>query len=300
MDAPFPHAGELAALATACCWTITGLAFQAAGRRVGSLPVNLIRLVMAVFLLGGFTWATRGLPLPMDAPRHAWVWLSLSGLVGFTIGDLCLFRAFVVVGARISMLMMTLVPLFTTALGFLVMHEMLTAHQLAGMALTIAGVSSVVSERRRDANGRIERLPASGILLGLGGAVGQALGLVLAKYGMAGYNPVASTQIRVLAGIIGFAVVFTVTGRWPRVRAALGDRRAMASTGLGAFFGPFLGVSLSLVAIQYTEAGVAATLMGLTPVLIIPVSILLYRERVAWPAALGAAVAVCGGALMFL
>lgn len=300
METPFPHAGELAALATACCWTVTGLAFQAAGRRVGSLPVNLIRLVMAVFLLGGFTWATRGMPLPMDAPRHAWVWLSLSGLVGFTIGDLCLFRAFVVVGARISMLMMTLVPLFTTALGFLVMHEMLTAQELAGMALTIAGVSSVVSERRRDANGRIERLPASGILLGLGGAVGQALGLVLAKYGMGGYNPVAATQIRVLAGIIGFAVVFTVSGRWPRVRAALGDRRAMASTGLGAFFGPFLGVSLSLVAIQHTEAGVAATLMGLTPVLIIPVSIVLYREPVAWPAALGAAVAVCGGALMFL
>lgn len=300
METPFPHAGELAALATACCWTITGLAFQAAGRRVGSLPVNLIRLVMAVFLLGGFTWATRGMPLPMDAPRHAWVWLSLSGLVGFTIGDLCLFRAFVVVGARISMLMMTLVPLFTTALGFLVMHEMLTAQELAGMTLTIAGVSSVVSERRRDANGRMERLPASGILLGLGGAVGQALGLVLAKYGMGGYNPVAATQIRVLAGIIGFAVVFTVTGRWPRVRAALGDRRAMASTGLGAFFGPFLGVSLSLVAIQHTEAGVAATLMGLTPVLIIPVSIVLYGERVAWPAALGAAVAVCGGALMFL
>ncbi|HSN55647.1 MAG TPA: DMT family transporter, partial [Candidatus Sulfomarinibacteraceae bacterium] len=87
METPFPHAGELAALATACCWTVTGLAFQAAGRRVGSLPVNLIRLVMAVFLLGGFTWATRGMPLPMDAPRHAWLWLSLSGLVGFTIGD---------------------------------------------------------------------------------------------------------------------------------------------------------------------------------------------------------------------
>lgn len=300
MEAPFPHAGELAALATACCWTVTGLAFQAAGRRVGSLPVNLIRLVMAVFLLGGFTWATRGMPLPMDAPRHAWVWLSLSGLVGFTIGDLCLFRAFVVVGARISMLMMALVPLFTTVFGFLVMQEVLAPKELAGMALTIAGVSSVVSERRRDANGRIERLPAGGILLGLGGAVGQALGLVLAKYGMGGYNAVAATQIRVLAGILGFSMVFTLTGWWPRVRAALGDRKAMTSTGIGAVFGPFLGVSLSLVAIQYTEAGVAATLMALVPVLIIPVSIVVYREHVAWPAAVGAAVAVCGSALMFL
>ena len=300
MEAPISHAGELAALATACCWTVSALAFQTAGRRVGSLPVNLIRLVMAVFLLGAFTWATRGTPLPMDASRHVWVWLALSGLAGFTIGDLCLFRAFVLVGARISMLMMTLVPLFTTILGFLVMHEVLTPKQFAGMALTIAGVSSVVLERRRDANGRIERLPLGGVLLALGGAVGQSLALVLAKYGMVGYNAFASTQIRVLAGIIGFTVVFTATGRWPRVRAALGDRRAMTSTGIGAVFGPFIGVSLSLLAVQYTEAGVAATLMALTPVLIIPVSVVFYREHVAWPAAVGAGVAVCGSALLFL
>lgn len=300
MEPPFTHAGEFAALATACCWTISALAFQNAGRRVGSLPVNLIRLAMAVFLLSAFTWATRGAPLPMDASPHAWVWLGLSGLAGFAIGDLCLFRAFVLVGARVSMLLMTLVPLFTTIFGFLVMHEVLTPLQLAGMALTIIGVSSVVLERRRDANGLIERLPLGGILLGLGGAVGQALGLVLAKYGMGSYNAFAATQIRVLAGLVGFAVVFTATGRWPRVRAALLDRKAMTSTGIGSFFGPFLGVSLSLLAVQYTEAGVAATLMALAPVLIIPVAIIFYREHVAWPAAVGAAVAVCGSALLFL
>jgi drug/metabolite transporter (DMT)-like permease len=300
MEPPFSHAGELAALATACCWTVSALAFQNAGRRVGSLPVNLIRLVMAAFLLGAFTGVTRGTPLPTDASHHTWVWLSLSGLVGFTIGDLCLFRAFVLVGARISMLMMTLVPLFTTILGFVVMGEVLTPMELAGMVLTIAGVSSVVSERRRDANGKIERLPLAGVLLALGGAIGQALGLVLAKFGMGSYSAFASTQIRVLAGLAGFAVLFTATSRWPRVRAALADRPAMTSTGIGAVFGPFIGVSLSLLAVQYTEAGVAATLMALVPVLIIPVSIIFYRERVAWPAAVGAVVAVCGSALLFL
>jgi drug/metabolite transporter (DMT)-like permease len=300
MDSPFAHAGELAALATACCWTISALAFQDAGRRVGSLPVNLIRLAMAVFILGAFTWATRGTPLPTDASPHVWIWLSLSGVVGFTVGDLCLFRAFVLVGARISMLIMTLVPLFTTIFGFLVMHEVLTPMQLAGMALTIIGVSSVVLERRRDANGVIERLPLGGILLALGGSVGQALGLVLAKFGMGSYSAFASTQIRVLAGLVGFAVVFTATRRWPRVRAALADRQAMTHTGIGAFFGPFLGVSLSLLAVQFTEAGVAATLMSLAPILIIPVAIVFYREHVAWQAAVGAAVAVCGSALLFL
>ena len=300
MTPPFPHAGELAALGTAACWTATSLAFEAAGRRSGSLPVNLIRLLLAIFLLGAFTWLTRGTPLPLDATAHNWAWLGLSGLVGFTIGDLCLFRAFVVVGARVSMLLMTLVPVITAIGGFLVMGEVLSAKELLGMALTILGVSTVVWERRRTAAGLLERLPVGGILLGHAGAAGQAVGLVLSKYGMGDYNAFAATHIRVIVGSLGFAVVFTLTGWWPKVRAALDDRRAMTATGIGAVFGPFLGVSLSLLAVKYTEAGVAATLMALTPVLIIPVSVLVFREQVARPAVLGAVVAVAGSALLFL
>jgi drug/metabolite transporter (DMT)-like permease len=264
------------------------------------LAVNLIRLLMAVLLLGAFTWLTRGLPLPLDAGPHAWLWLSLSGLIGFTIGDLCLFRAFVVVGARVSMLLMTLVPVITAVAGFLVMGEVLSPKELFGMALTIGGVSTVVWERRPSADGRLQRLPITGIVLGLTGAAGQAVGLVLSKFGMGSYDAFAATHIRVIAGSVGFIAVFSIIGWWPRVRAAMADRRAMTSTGVGAFFGPFLGVSLSLVAVKYTEAGVAATLMALAPVLIIPVSVIVFRERVAWPAVVGAFVAVAGSALLFL
>lgn len=300
MSPPFPFAGEIAALATACCWTVTGLAFEAAGRRVGSLAVNLIRLVPAAVLLSLYSWLVRGVAFPVDASAHAWVWLSISGLVGFTVGDLCLFRAFVLVGARVSMLLMAMVPPITTLFGLLIMGEMLSAKEFLGMALTVAGVSSVVLERRPDAAGRLQRLPLGGVLLGLGGAGGQALGLVLSKVGMGSYDAFAATQIRVLAGIVGFAAVFTVIGWWPRVRAALADRRAMVPTGIGAFFGPFLGVSLSLVAVKYAYAGVAATLMSLVPVLIIPASVLVFRERVSRTAIGGAVVAVAGSTLLFL
>jgi len=300
MSAPFPHAGELAALGTASCWTVTALAFESAGRRVGSLAVNFIRLVMAIVLLAAFNWLLRGLPLPTDASVHNWVWLSLSGLVGFTVGDLCLFRAFVVVGARVSMLLMAMVPPITAVFGWLVMGEVLSLRDLAGMVLTVTGVAWVVLERRKDAAGQTSRHPVGGVLLGLGGAGGQALGLVLSKYGMAGYSPFASTQIRVFAGTVGFAVLFVVIGWWPRVRDAVANREAMVRTGVGAFFGPFLGVSLSLVAVTFTQAGVAATLMALVPVLIIAPAVLIQHERVSLRAVLGSVVAVVGSALLFL
>lgn len=302
--APIAHAGELAALATAGCWVASVLAFEAAGRRVGSLTVNLVRLVMAIALGALAGWALRGLPLPTDASSHAWLWLSLSGLVGFTFGDLCLFRAFIVLGSRLSSVMMALVPPLTAVIGWSLLGEVLGGRELAGMALTVGGVVWALAERMRAAGHRPgERDPPrptlAGVALGLGGALGQAGGLVLSKYGMGDYDPFAATQIRVLAGTAGYAALFTVLGRWPRVVRALGDRRAMGHTATGAFFGPFLGVSLSLLAVQHTLTGVAASIMATTPVLIIPVVVLLGRERVGPGGWLGAALAVAGVALLF-
>jgi len=299
VETPFPYAGEIAAIATATCWAFTAIAFESAGKRVGSLAVNQIRLVIAFLLLSAMCWITRGTPLPTDATAHNWIWLGASGIVGFTLGDLCLFRALVEIGSRVSTLLMALVPPLTALIGWLALGESLGPLDLAGMALTLAGVVVVILERKEDEAGR-RKLPVRGLLLGLGGALGQAVGLVMSKHGMQGFSPFASTQIRVIAGIAGFTLIFAVIGWWPRVLSAIRDSRAMTRTALGAVFGPFLGVSLSLVAVSYTKAGVAATLMALSPVIILAPACLVMKERVSLRAIGGAVVAVAGTALLFL
>jgi len=291
--------GELAALGTACCWTVSALAFEAAGKRAGSLPINLIRLWMALALLAVASQASRGMPLPCDATPHMWWWLSLSGIVGFVIGDLCLFRAFVVIGARVSMLVMASVPLLTAVSGWLIMGETMTAQALAGMALTVAGIAIVVLTRRGKAGS-----PASkkwiGVSLAFGGALGQAVGLVLSKLGMGAYNAVSATQIREIAGIAGFSLLFIFLRAWPKVTAALRNGPAMVQTAAGAFFGPFLGVTLSLYAVQHTAAGIASSLMALVPVLIIPPAVVLFHERISWQELAGALTAVSGASLLLI
>jgi len=297
------HLGEIAALATAACWTVTAMAFESAGKRVGSLPVNLLRLLMAILLLSGYTTLTRGLPLPTDASAHAWFWLSVSGVVGFLLGDLFLFRAFVVIGSRIAMLIMAAVPPITAVLGWLLLGETLTPTNLVGMGLTMAGISWVVLERGRDgadASLSSGSRPLAGILLAFGGAFGQAVGLVLSKYGMGDYDAFAATQIRIIAGAAGFILLFFIRPTWHRVGAALRDGAAMRRITLGAVFGPFLGVSLSLLAVQYTESGVAATIMSIVPVLIIVPAILVFKEQPTMREVVGAVVAVVGVAVMFL
>lgn len=296
--------GELAALGTAACWAGTAMFFAAAGERVGSMAVNLIRLVMALAMLTLFEAVVRGQALPTDATTFAWSWLSISGLVGFTIGDLCLFRALIVIGPRLSSLIMSLAPPATALIGWLVLGETLTARDWTGMALTIAGIAWAIAERapvqttaRPQPRGRLSS-PAAGVALAAIGAVGQAGGLVLSKLGMGDYDPFAATQIRIVAGTIGFAVVFTLLGWWPRVTAALRNRRAMTMTWLGAVFGPFVGVSLSLLAVQHAKTGVAASLMATSPILVIPLVVVFRGERVGWGGIGGAIVAVAGVALL--
>ncbi len=295
------HLGELYSVGTALCWVGTAVLFTKAGERMGSMVVNLLRLVMALPILIGVAWLARGMPWPTDASEHAWLWLSISGLVGFTFGDLCLFRAFLLLGPRLSTLMMSFAPPLAALAGWIWLDERLGPWQLGGMVTILVGVVWAILDRTPSAaNSATPSARRWGVLLGFCGALGQGVGLVLSKYGMADYDAVAANQIRVFAGMVGFAAVFTVIGWWPRVRRSLSDGAGLAYTAGGAFAGPFLGVTLSLLAVQHIEAGVAASIMGTTPVLIIPYMVWVGKERVGVGGVFGAIVAVCGVAVLFL
>jgi drug/metabolite transporter (DMT)-like permease len=300
------YTGELAALLTAVFWTVTGLAFELAGRKVGSLSVNLIRLVLAFLFLSVYLSISRGMFFPSDAGRQQWIWLSLSGLIGFVIGDLFLFQAYVVIGARISQLIMSLTPPITAFIGWVMLGEVLSPMNWIGMAVTISGIGMVVLKREKANGNNIlkNKLTTSysvrGILLAVGGALGQAAGLVLSKKGMGDYDAFASTQIRILTGLAGFSIIMFLTRRWMNVFRALGNRSAMSGIAVGSFFGPFLGVSFSLLAVQHIQSGIAATIMAIVPVLIIPPAILIFREKFNWKEIAGAGIAVAGVMLFFL
>lgn len=301
-------AGELAALLTAVFWTITALAFESASKKIGSLAVNIMRLFLAMIFLGIFGWFASGSFFPENATFHNWLWLSVSGLVGFVIGDLFLFQSYVVIGARISMLIMALAPPIAALTGWLLMDETMNVRSLFGMFLTLLGICIAILARKEKVIGEKTsymkmnlrfKYPIRGLLLAFGGAAGQGVGLVLSKYGMADYDVFAATQIRVITGVIGFVVVITIYGTWYRVKAAFSNLPAMKSLSLGAFFGPFLGVSFSLMAVKYTSSGIASTIMSIVPILIIVPSVLLFHEKVSKQEILGAILAVGGVSLFF-
>jgi len=298
------YLGEIAALLTAVCWTVTAMAFESAGKRVGALSLNLIRLVIGLIFLAIYNTILNGEIFP-TATGYQWLWLSLSGLIGFVLGDLFLFRAFIMIGARISMLIMALVPPIAALIGWITLGERLSGIEFLGMGITLSGIVLVVSSKleiKKSAMGKSLKMGplVLGSVLALGGAIGQAAGLVLSKKGMQDMDPFSATQIRIMTGVVGFAIVITIFKRWKHLLGALKDLKAMKFMTLGSFTGPFLGVSLSLLAVQHTDTGIAATLMALTPVMIIPPAILLKKEKVSAIEIIGALVSVCGVALFFL
>jgi len=294
------HYGELAALATAFFWTVTALSFEFASKRVGSLAVNMIRLTLAFVLLSLFTFITRGMFLPLDASPHALIWLSLSGLIGLVLGDYFLFKAYNIISSRIAMLFMTLVPPMTAFIGWLLLGEKMSLLHIFGMFLTVGGIFLAIFTRPE--NGKRIKLtyPLNGIAFALIGAAGQAGGLVLSKYGMQDYNAFAASHVRIIAAVIGYAIIILVLGKGSLIRKAVNDRKGMRAIALGSFFGPFLGISFSLLAVKYTETGIAATIMAIVPILIIPPSIILFKQRFTWLEIAGAFISVAGVVLMFL
>jgi drug/metabolite transporter (DMT)-like permease len=294
------HLGEFAALFTALFWTVTSLSFESASHKIGSVAVNILRLIIGFSFLSVFTLIQRGLVLPVDASYENWLWLSLSGLVGFVFGDLFLFKSYTMIGSRFSMLIMTLVPPITAFFSFLILGERLTLFHYLGMTLTFSGIAMAIFSRSAKGEKLSLKLAPRGILYAFGGAIGQALGLVLSKFGMKDYDPFAATQIRIIAGIFGYAVLVSVLFRWSSVLSATRNKEGMLLTSLGAFFGPFLGVSFSLIAVKYTEAGIASTIMALVPVFIILPTVFLFKQKVTMAEMLGAIVSVAGVALFFI
>ncbi len=294
------YLGEIAALGTAICWTLNAMAFEAGGKKVGSLSVNYIRFFIAFPLLTITAFFARGLAFPVDATGSAWIYLSISGLIGFVLGDIFLFQALVEIGSRVSLLIKSLGPPIAALAGFLIMGESISAVGLLGMFITLLGIALVILSRNPDKKKVHFNRPLRGIFFAFLGALGQAMGLIFSKLGMGSYNPLAATQIRIIAAFIAFTVLITLRKKWPEIRAAFHHKEAIGQIALGAVLGPFIGVALSLTALQYAPAGVVSSLTSISPILIIPFSIGVFKEKVLPKEIIGALISIIGVVILFL
>lgn len=308
------YLGEIIALVVSLSWTVTALFADRASHRLGSMSANVIRLVLATFFLTLILWLGIGRPYPLYADGKTWAWLAASAFVGYLFGDWCLFNCYLSIGARFGQLFMTLAPPMAAIAGWALLGETLTWKSILAMAVTLLGIA--ISILSKEAGKQVHlTLPLKGVLLGLGAGFGQGVGLVLSKVGMEHYAqlippdapsrmgtllPFASTMIRALIGATGFLILMLLQKKTKELKAASHDRKGLGYALVMTIFGPVVGVSLSLMAVRYTSAGIASTLMALTPVFILLPYALIYHQRIKARELLGVAVSMTGVALFFL
>jgi len=296
--------GEIAALLTALCWAFNSLVFTRAGKRVGAATVNIMRLWIAVPALALLHWLLFATPFPFAIEPRRFLVLAVSGVIGFVIGDAMLFESFLLIGPRLAMLLALLVPVCGALLAWVFLGEKLLTLEIVSMLVTIGGIAWVVAEKTAPGADPASREPRQyrlGILLAMGGALGQAVGLLFSRLGLAGgYSAISATLVRVSVSAVVLMILSLFLGKAHAQLLKMKDKKALLEISAGALTGPALGVVLSLVAIAHAHIGVASTLMSLTPVFLLPVSYFLFRERITARAVVGTMIALSGVVLLFM
>lgn len=293
--------GELAGLATSFFFALTSIIFASTGRMVGSQVTNRVRLIFALLYLVVLNLILFREPLPLSAESSRWIWLGLSGVIGLSLGDAFYFQSLVSVGPRLGSLLLSLAPIFGSIIAWIFFGETLTALQITGIVLALAGIAWVVMSHVEPPDtplGHTKR----GVFFGMLAGLGQATGLVFSKQGMFGvFSPFQGNVIRILVAVIFIWSLTFLEGKAGATFSALREKpQALRLLALGALVGPVLGVSSSLLAVQHTEIGVASTLMALPPVIILPISYYVLKEKIGWQAVAGTILAIAGVAVLFL
>ena len=291
--------GEIAALLTALFWSLNSVLFTFAGRRVGSITVNYVRIWIALIILTVLQFLFYHTPVPVNVEPIHLFYLGVSGIIGLVIGDGCLFEAYVLIGPRLAMLLMLLVPIFSTFLAWIVLDEKLLLLEIIAIIITVIGVGWVIFEKNNNPESKPPRY-AWGIFLGIVAAAGQAVGLLLSKMGMQGGLPAISANHIRMASAAGLILFLSLLqGKLRERLKGLKNKRACIEICSGAFIGPVFGIVLSLVAITHTNIGVASTLMSLCPIILLPISRFLFKEQIGLGAIIGTFIALIGASLLF-
>lgn len=308
------YLGEIISLGVAVSWTATAIMGEIATKHLGKIPLNVLRMLLVIIFSSSLLFITTGSPLPINADLETWMWLLLSGIVGYVMGDYCLFSSYVIIGSQFGQLFMTLAPMMAAIAAWMTLGQQLNLQSILAMIITLTGISISILGKGKSHTLSL-KLPLKGILFGIGAGLGQGLGLVISKIGLDHYQalnktligtntefmlPFSANLIRCIAGLAGFTSILYLNKGFGNLKEVIHDNKGMTAALLTTIFGPFIGVGFSLMAVQYTSAGIASTLMATTPILILLPSHYIFHTQITKNAVIGAIVSVIGVSLFFI
>ncbi len=297
--------GEIIAVLTTICWSLGIFPFTEATKRIGAAPLNQYRLLLAWLIITVILVVINGIsfnslflnPQPMQI-----LFLGLSGIIGFSIGDYCSFTSFKLLGPKLASLYTTFAPGAALIIGYIALNQSINLIGICGICITITGVIWLTLSKKDSIEatkvGYIR--DKKGIMFGIVGALCQGTGLVLSKYGMDYYQTKLPTMhavwLRLLFAFLAAFIVSLVAKKLVTNSKPIftNQNNNLPFLFLGTLLGPVIGVTLSLFAIQKIEVAVAQTIFSLLPLFVLPISAIVYKEKITLPAILSCLLALIG------
>ena len=286
--------GESLALAAAFGWVGSSVFLERASKETGTLAVNLIRLIIALLFLGVITYVKRGLVLPLDVTKESLKFLSISGLFGLFLGDFFLYKSYIKIGPRITLLVMIFSPVAVSILSFFILGEKIEGFKVLGMLLTIIGIAIVILKKKND-----KEFSKVGFIYALLAMLGESLGIIFTRLGSIEYDSFATIQVRTIPAILAFIVYISLKKEWSNIKEGIVNKKGMIYIVLGTIVAT-LGVTALVEAMKYANVGIVSTLAATSPILIIPISIIFFKEKVSILEGIGALISFVGITIFFI
>lgn len=296
--------GEFSALAAAALWACASLFY---GRtKLTAWQINFGKNAIAAILLCLHLFVVARLDdrTMFAADQATILLLAISSVIGILIGDTFYFRSLQILGPRRALIVSTVAPLFAAAIGWIVLQESLTAGRAVGVVLTLAGVVIVIAERggASEAPGLFPASSVRGIVMGLLGAVCNAVGATFSRLGnrgseywnAGGCDPLEATVIRVCVAAVGCILLAALTRTVTSTAQKSFSREALRAYLPAIICGPWLGIWMSQLAYKNCQLAVAITLTCTTPLFVLPILRVVHGHRITVRGVGGTLVALTG------
>ena len=293
--------GQLLAFFTALCYAQNSLAHQHIGKVIGSTAAAHLRMWLALPIVLLITFAAQGFLIPANLSTQAIVLLLVSGFLGYFLTDLLLFRSFVLLGSRESMVLLTISPILVAIFGYFLFDEVLNLVQILGILITVGGIVIMVlfGEKTAKTESTQKRL---GYILATSAALTQTLANLLARSAVIEAGAITTNLLRNLGGLAAFIIYFGVIKRQIKAHAKpfLENRKLLVLLFVATLFGPVLATTSQMKAYTLAPVGIVSTITQVSPIILLPVDYYILKRHVSKASFLGTVLSVLGIGLLFL
>lgn len=272
-----PYLGEICALSSAVLWAFAIVLFKKSGEHVHPIALNGFKVVLALVLYVPTIYATGGTLFEPFTARE-YVLFAASGAVGMAVGDTLLFQSLNMIGASASALVSTLYSPFMIALSFVWLGETLTAVQFLGVALILAGVLETARTREHAKVGARRRV--AGVLIGAGGLLAMAIGVVMVKHLLDRAPLLWAIEIRQVGGVVALGVYLVLHRDRARILRSLWTRGSRTYTVTSSLIGGYAALMLWLGGMKFTKVSVAAALNQTNMIFVLLFAVWILHERI--------------------